>query len=51
MTTWTHARTTASYDLPGADPEGTCSFGCYEAPACITSHSGPSPDDYDDEAP
>ena len=23
--------------LPGADPNGTCSFGCWEEPDCMTS--------------
>lgn len=47
---------------PGADPDGTCSYGCYDEPACQTSQpSGgwplarirsehPRPDDEDGEA-
>lgn len=24
--------------LPGADPEGICSFGCWDEPVCMTGH-------------
>lgn len=32
--------------LPGADPNGTCSFGCWDEPSCLTSGGGDVSDLY-----
>lgn len=37
--------------LPGADPQGTCGFGCIDEPACRTSGPPPLAELYDILAP
>lgn len=40
----------AQHELPGSDPKGTCSHGCWEEPRCMTDGIVEDPQRLRDEA-